>query len=301
MRARTAAVALASACVLAGAACGKGGAPGAGAKGGAQRPLALVEEHRYDEAIAGIGDASDADSLYVLGRSWAGKAALAPVPAPEPGQTLPPLKAEEARALGFLERAVAARPDHAGAHLAMGDLLAPHALARVEAERLRPKGSSFAPPPGVDASPERVLRCYADAMQSDPAGTEAGEHLVRFATAAGRWAEGDAAYQELLRRRREDPDLLVRYGDFLAGPRGNPDGALAQYAQALMWRPDDGATRLKMAEIYLRAASAHVGKREYAAAEERIREAKRLGFDQASSQAALMRDLEQQLRDIRGR
>jgi Tfp pilus assembly protein PilF len=138
-------------------------------------------------------------------------------------------------------------------------------------------------------------------MQADPAGTEAGEHLVRFATSAGRWAEVDAAYQELVRRRREDPVLLVRYGDFLAVQGGKPDAALAQYAQALMWRPDDGATRLKMADIYLSEAAAHLGKREYAAAEQRIRDAKRLNFDASSAPGARMRDLEQQLRDIRGR
>jgi hypothetical protein len=146
-----------------------------------------------------------------------------------------------------------------------------------------------------------VLRSYADAMQADPAGTEAGEHRVRFATSAGRWAEVDAAYQELVRRRREDPVLLVRYGDFLAVQGGKPDAALAQYAQALMWRPDDGATRLKMADIYLSEAAAHLGKREYAAAEQRIRDAKRLNFDASSAPGARMRDLEQQLRDIRGR
>jgi tetratricopeptide (TPR) repeat protein len=260
-----------------------------------------VEERRYDEAIGAVGDASDADSLYVLGRAWAGKAAAAPVPTPEPGRSQSPLKPEELRALGFLERAVAARPDHAGANLAIADLLAPHALARVEADRLRPKGGSFAPPSGPDTSPERVLRSYADAMQADPAGTGAGEHLVRFATSAGRWAEVDAAYQELVRRKREDPALLVRYGDFLATQGGNPDGALAQYAQALMWRPDDGATRLKMADIYLRAAAVHLGQREYAAAEQRIRDAKRLNFDPSSAQGTRMLDLEQQLRDIRGR
>ena len=138
-------------------------------------------------------------------------------------------------------------------------------------------------------------------MQADPAGTEAGEHLVRFATSAGRWAEVDAAYQELVRRRREDPALLVRYGDFLAVQGANPEGALAQYAQALMWRPDDAATRLKMADVYLQEAAAHLGKREYAAAEQRIRDAKRLNFDASSTQGAKMRDLEQQLRDIRGR
>jgi tetratricopeptide (TPR) repeat protein len=271
-----------------------------GTTAGPRGPISLVEAGRYDEAIAAVGDSADPHALYVLGRAWAGKAALAPLPAPEPGQSLPPLKPEELKALAFLERAVADRPDHAGAHLAIAELLAPHALAAIEAERQGPKGA-FAPAPGADASPDRVLRSYADAMQADPAGVDAAEGLVRFATAAGRLAEADAGYQELLRRRREDPGLLVRYGDFLAGPGGNPDGALAQYAQALMWRPDDSTTRLKMAEIHLRAAAAHLKNREYVAAEQRVRDAKRLSFDVSSPQGARMRDLEQQLRDIRGR
>ena len=46
-----------------------------------------------------------------------------------------------------------------------------------------------------------------------------------------------------------------------------------------MWHPDDGATRLKMVDIYLREAAAHLGKREYARAEQRIRDAKLLKFD----------------------
>jgi hypothetical protein len=295
-RARALAAA-AVALVAAGTSCRKEGAPGASAA--VPGPLALVEQQRFDEAIASVGGAEDADSLYVLGRAWAGKAASAAVPTPEPGHTLPPLKPEELQALGYLERAIEAQPDHAGAHLAVGDLLAPHALAR-EAARQRSRGS-FAAPPGPDASVERVLASYAAAMQSDPAGVEAAEHLVLFATAAARWAEVDAAYQEIVRRRREDPDLLVRYGDFLATQGGKTEGALAQYAQALMWRPDDRATRLKMADIYLRAAAAHVLKREYAAAEQRLRDAKRLGFDGASPQGERLRDLEQQLRDIRGR
>lgn len=296
LRAVTAAVAAAS--VLAGG-CRGAAKPGPGAQA-ARGPLALVEEKKYDEAIAAVGAASDPEALFVLGRAWAGKAALAPVPAPEPGQTLPPLKPEEMTALGYLERVVAARPDHAGAHLAIGDLLAPHALALAEARRVSPPGS-IAPPPGVDASAERVVRSYADAMQADPAGSDAAEKLVRFGMAAGRLAEADAAYQELLKRRREDPALLVRYGDFLAGVRGEPERALAQYAQALMWRPDDATTRLKMAEIYLQAAASHLAKREYASADQRIRDARGLGFDPSSPQGARMRDLEQQLRDIRGR
>jgi tetratricopeptide (TPR) repeat protein len=286
---------------LGGAGCPGGSAPGPGGAGGrATDARSLVDEGRFDEALAALGEASDAESLFQRGRAWAGKAASAPVPTPLPGEAEggPVLKREELQALELLERAVAARPDHAGAHLLIADVLAPYALARGEADRRRPTSP---PAAGAQADADRVLRHYADAMQADPGGTHAAERLAAFATTAGRLAEADAGFQELLRRRREDPGLLVRYGDFLAGARGNPEGALAQYAQALMWRSDDRATRLKMADIYLGKAAEHVARREYAAAEQRVRDARRLGFDTDSPQGQRMRDLESQLRDIRGR
>ncbi|MGE5126022.1 MAG: hypothetical protein ACM3PV_07010 [Betaproteobacteria bacterium] len=275
---------------------GTGGAP-VGGSAGAQ---ALIQAHKYDEAIAQVGAAADPESLYLLGLAWAGKAESAPVPTPGPGSAGAgeAWKPEELRALELLERAVAARPDHAGAHLAIAELLAPHALERQRSGRAaRPAQGADGP----DASVERVLRSYGDAVQADPAATEAAFGLVRFATAAGRLAEADAAYRELLRRRREDPGLLVRYGDFLAGPMDQPDAALAQYAQALMWRPDDAATRLKVADIHLRAAAGHLQSHEYLPAEARLKEARRAGVDPASPPAARLRALEPALRDVRGR
>ena len=101
----------------------------------------------------------------------------------------------------------------------------------------RARGAPPVPPP--DPLVARVLRSYGDALQADLSGTKAAEGLIDFATRAGRPGEADAAFQELVRRRREDPALLVRYGDFLAGPGGKPEAALAQYAQALIWKPDD--------------------------------------------------------------
>jgi hypothetical protein len=118
---------------------------------------------------------------------------------------------------------------------------------------------------------------------------------------AGRPGEADAAFQELVRRRREDPALLVRYGDFLAGPAGKPEGALAQYGQAIIWRPDDSATKLKMADIHLTAAAAHLRDLEYVAAEARLKQARRYTVDPASPQAARLAELERRLRDVRGR
>lgn len=253
---------------------------------------ALVEERRFDEAIAAVPEEDDPEALYLLGRAWAGKAESAPVPTPAPGVAAAPgssLKPEEMRALAFFERAVAARPGHAGAHLALAELLAPHALAAV--------GQAGGGGPYVD----RVLRSYGLAIQADPADSAAVESMIRFATRAGRVSEADSAFQELVRRRREDPDALVRYGDFLAGPGANPEGALARYAQALIWRPDDTATRVKMAEIHLATATALLTQRQYMMAEARLRDARRLVADPASPQAARLRDLEGRLREIRGR
>jgi tetratricopeptide (TPR) repeat protein len=286
--------------LLAGAACGRqGGSSGAGAD-----PLAeartLLSERRYDEVLARVGEAVDPDSAYLAGRAWAGKAESAPVPTPAPGAALPAsrLKPEEERALAAYERAVAARADFVDAHLGIAELLAPHALqAAAAARRLRP-GARAAQP---DALVERVLRSYGNALQADLAATKAAEGLADFATRAGRPGEADAAYQELVRRRREDPALLVRYGDFLVGPGGRPEAALAQYAQALIWRPDDSATKLKMAEIHLAAAAVHLRDLQYVAAEARLKDARRYAVDPTWSQAARLAELEGRLREVRGR
>ena len=262
-------------------------------------PRSLVEERRFDDAIARLGEDSDAEALYLLGRAWAGKAESAPVPTPASGSAVPAesaLKPEEEQALAFYERATAARPDHAAAHLAIAQLLAAHALVGVAA-----RGTGARAGERVDTSVDRVLRSFGDAIQADPVGTVAVEDLIRFATAAGRVSAVDGGFQELVRRRREDPDVLVRYGDFLAGAGGNAEGALARYAQALMWRPDDTATRLKMAEIHLAAASALLAKLQYATAEARLRDARRFATDPASPQGARLRELEGRIRDIRGR
>ena len=211
-------------------------APASGVDDALAEPRALVDEGRFDDAIARLGASGDAEALYLLGRAWAGKAQTAPVSTPAPGSPVPSgaaLKPEEEQALAFFERATAARPDHAGAHLATARLLAPHALAGAGA-----RGGGARPGGGADTSVDRVLRSFGDAIQADPAGIIPVEEMIRFAQAAGRVSAAEGGFQELVRRRREDPEVLVRYGDFLAGPAANPDGALALYAQALIWRPD---------------------------------------------------------------
>jgi hypothetical protein len=274
-------------------------APASGGADPLAEPRGLVAEGRYDDAIARLGTGSDPEALYLLGLAWAGKAQAAPVPTPAPGSPVPAgavLKPEEEQALAFFARATASRPDHAGAHLATARLLAPHALVGVGA-----RGSGARASGGADTSVDRVLRSFDDAIQADPAGIVAVEEMIRFAVAAGQVSAAEGGFQELVRRRREDPDVLVRYGDFLAGPAGNPDGALSQYAQALIWRPDDSVTRLKMADIHLAAASALLLKLQYAAAEARLRDARRFVLDPSSPQAVRLRELEGRIREVRGR
>ncbi len=303
--------ALAAAAVLlaVGAACARDQASSSAASGGAD-PLAeartLLRERRYDEVLARVGEATDPDSAYLAGRAWAGKAEGAPVPIAVPGVTAPAslMKPEEERALGFYERAVGARPAFTDAHIAIAELVAPHAAAAAAATAAR-LASRGRPATAVVGAPdplvERVLHSYGNALQSDLGSTQAAEGLIAFATRVGRPGEVDAAFQELVRRRREDPALLVRYGDFLKGPGGKPEAALAQYAQALIWKPDDAATKQKMAEIHLAAAATHLRDLQYVAAEARLKQARRYTVDPASPQAARLTELEGRLRDVRGR
>jgi tetratricopeptide (TPR) repeat protein len=267
-----------------------GGGPAAGG-GVADEARALIERGEYDAALARLGDSTDAESLYLLGRAWAGKARLS---GPARGQTL---GLEEQQALAFLERAVEARPDHARAQLAMAELLAPHALATPAGAG----GKDTAPRPGVTVA--RVLAAYGAAIQADPADTEAVERLIEFATRAGRAAEVEAGYREWVRRDRENPEVLVRFGDFLAGPGDDPQEALGVYAQALMWRPDDEATRLKIADIHMAAARGYLEADQYAGAEARLREARKYvgSGSGASPQASRLRALEARLADASGR
>jgi tetratricopeptide (TPR) repeat protein len=275
---------------------GGGGSSGAAADPFSEARAALADK-RYDDVLARVGDAAEPDAAYLMGRAWAGKAAAAPVPAPVPGGAASRLKPEEERAVAAYERALAARPDFVDAQLALAELLAPHALAAVAAAP-RPRSGAPLPP---DPLVERVLRCYGDAVQADLSATAAAEGLIDFATRAGRVGDADAAYQELIRRRREDAALLVRYGDFLAGAVGKPEAALAQYAQALIWKPADAATKQKVAAIHLAAAAEHLRQNQYVAAEARLKEARRFVVDPAWPEAARLAQLEGRLRDVRGR
>jgi tetratricopeptide (TPR) repeat protein len=287
---RVGAVALVAAVVLAAAGCRQTGG-GAAAAGPHAEERALIEQGRYDEALSRLGTGDDSEGLYLLGRAWAGKAGPPTNPVSES------LSPQEQQALGFYEKAVAANPANAEAQRAIGDLLAPHALAG-----LRPGSRAVPAPPGVgERSVDRVLGAYGAALQADMDDTGAVSALIDFAIRAGRLREARSGFEELVRRDRENPDVLVRYGDFLAGPMDDPQAAAARYAQALIWRPDDGSTRRKIARIHLDAASEHLEKREYPAAEEELREARKFVADAASPEAARAKQIEAAIAEVRGR
>jgi tetratricopeptide (TPR) repeat protein len=301
-------------CLLA-IACQKGGSEAPAAAGGSlAEARTLVEGGQLDEALARLQSNTEPEALYLQGVAWARKAEKAPIPTPVPGATaLPEWKPEEIRAIDFFERATEARPDLAGAHLALAQILAPHALARAErdasasaAAARRRKGKAPEPLPAVaaegpDASPERVVREYQRAAQGDPASKAPVEALIDFAARAGRIADAESGYLELLKRVRERPEPFVAYGDFLRDKKQDTDGAIAQYRQALIWRPDDDETRGKIADIYIAQARAHVDAREYATADARLHEAEKYVTDKSSPVGQRLQEQQTFLAQIRGR
>jgi hypothetical protein len=271
---------------------------------------ALIAQGDADTALARLqgADQADAEVLYLAGLAWARKAESAPLP--EPGTVSPSsdLKPEEQQALAFLERAVEAKPDLAPAHLALAEVLAPHALRRdAERRRLtstRSGGSGARPGHLANTSPEsgveRVLQAYRRAAQADPASKPAVEAWIDFATRAERPEEADAAFQQLLLRDKENAAPFVRYGDFLLSRRDEL-GAINAYSRALIWQPGLEVARAKIADIYLAQSEAHFDKKQFASAQARLRDAGRYVGPAESAQAARQRRIQAQLAQIRGR
>ncbi len=299
---------------------------GSGSAGGAEAPDAVAEARQFlaqgqpDAAVARLHGATDPEALLLQGRAWAKKAETAPAPTPPPaasgaprGATPPPVpefKFEELQAIDCLERAVAAKPDLGPGHLALAEILGPHALARVQrlpataSPRSARRGATPEPAPsavpGPDASPGRVLREYRLAAQADPA-TKVVEAWVLFATSVGGLDDAEAALQELVKRVKERPEPFVRYGDFLLASKKDPEGAIAQYRQALIWKADDDAVKAKVADIYLGMAADHLTRREYASAEARIREAQKYVSNRTSPQGLKLQEMQAEVAQIRGR
>jgi tetratricopeptide (TPR) repeat protein len=207
-----------------------------------------------------------------------------------------------------LERAVAARPDLAAAHLALADVLGPHALRRAATERLASSRGRSArrkdDPPAVassDATVERVLQAYRRAAQADATSQPVVDAWIDFARKAGRLDEADAGFQQLLVRDKENAAPFVRYGDFLLTERKDEIGAINAYSRALIWQPNLVEAKARIADIYLTQAAGHFARTEFASAEARLADARRYIAAGESPQAARLRQIQAQLGQIRSR
>jgi hypothetical protein len=304
-------------------ACGGPPQPGGGGRGaevadGIAEARGLLERGEADAALARLaGQPEDAEVLFLRGRSWVQKAATAPAPAATPlpdgaprgASPMPPeFKPDELEALGCFERAIALRPDHSPSHLAVGELLAPHALGRqaqAAKDPSRPRRPREAPPegattPGPDASPERVGREFRSAIQSDPGSKAAVEALIRFGTLSGRVDDAEFGLRALVELEKESAAPRVRYGDFLLNDRKDPDGAIARYHEALIWRANDPAIMAKIADVYIGQGAEAFAARHYAVAEARFREAQKYVVDASSAQGVKLAEHFAKLRGIRG-
>jgi tetratricopeptide (TPR) repeat protein len=168
------------------------------------------------------------------------------------------------------------------------------------------RGTAPSPPPtpdpaGIDLSVERIVQSYEAAIQNDPAAREPVEALISFAIRVKQLDAAEGAFQELVKRVRESPEPFLRYGDFLLTVKKDPDAAIEQYRQALIWRPDDEATRAKVAGIYIDMGSAAYANRQYGIAQSRFAEAAKYVTDKSSAQGLKVQDYTARLREIRGR
>jgi hypothetical protein len=297
------------------AACGRKAGIGGGGDDVLAEAHALADEGRLDEALQRAQEApKGAASLYEQGRIWSLKARQAPLPTAAaaaggpPGAPLPPppeFKEEELRAADFFEQAMAAQPEESPAAIALAELLAPHAARRhqreAEAAR-RPRGKG-APPgvtetAGLDWSVDRVLRLYQQGLKADAAPRAAAESFIAFALRIDRLDAAEAGYQELTRRVKESAEPYRLYGDFLLEKKKDSAGAIEQYRQALIWKPDDQSTRSRIAEIYLGRADAYYRQQQYSLVEGQLSEAAKY-IQSGSPQEAQLRDQQDRLHRIR--
>lgn len=254
------------------------------------------------------------NALVVQARDWLKRAETAPLPTPLPQpsplprgwkpQPAPELKPEEIEAIRLLEQAVAAEPGRREAHELLARALEPYAMRQHE-RAVQAQGKKTPPPAppdqGVDISPARAARAYRAAIEADPGASDLFDPLLEFAGRVDDLDTMDWAHQELIRRAREKDTTRprVRYGDFLLDRRRDALAAAEQYRGALMWAPDDDATRAKLADLYLALARQHYLQGQYAGAEVRLGEAAKFVADPASPQGRMLADYRQRLSAIR--
>jgi len=286
---------------------GGGGIPGLGGSP-ASKARALMEQGRLDEALKQLeGAPSEPEVIFLQGQIWQKKAALAPAPTPAEGETeAPEFKLEERNALAFYETLTAAQPEHAAAHLAIADLLGPHAARHAEAQKARRRrGPEPTPDPSLpDFSAARIVREIEAAARADQSATPA-EALIDFCTAAGDLDCAERGYRMLPERQPESAEPLHRLADFLLEQRQDPDAAIQQYDLALVWAPDDSpedvAMRETVAGIYLDRAEQQLKDRHWALADQAIKSARKYLNGTTGPLVGRANQLEQSLAQQSGR
>jgi tetratricopeptide (TPR) repeat protein len=286
-----------------------------GLSGSVREGKSLLESGQLDAALAELQKSpDDPDSLYYHGRVWAKKAESAPLPTPPPAPSpapkgwLPPptpeLKIEEVRAAQLYEKAIAARPDNPAPHLALAELLAPHAAHQYDLAQdavLHKKPAPSVADLPVDISVDRVIRAYQFAMRGDATNPAPVDELIRFGRRVGRLDAAEAGFKEMVQRKKEKEtaEPLVRYGDFLAEDKKDPLAAIEQYRQALIWVPDDDNIRNKVAAIYLKMAAESFAQQQYAVTADRLGDASKYITDRTSAQGQMLQDYQARLKGIR--
>ena len=172
------------------------------------------------------------------GRAWVGKAETAPAPTPCPERAAPGRPCSSRGGAGArLPGARGGRaPTTPAAQLAIAELLAPHALRggarRAAAAR---RGAPPADQPSTGSS-----RPTRDALQADPAGTTAAvEGLIDFATPRRTPRRPTAASRSWCGGAARTRTCWCASGTSWPDPGATPRPRSRQYAQALIWRPDD--------------------------------------------------------------
>jgi hypothetical protein len=254
------------------------------------------------------------NALVAQAREALKRAETAPLPTPPPPPSplprgwkplpAPEIKPEEIEAIRLLEQAAAEQPGQREPHELLARVLEPYAVRQYE-RAVEARGKKTPPPAppdqGVDISPARVARAYRAGVEADQSTTDLIEPLIAFAGRVNDLETMDWGHQELIRRAREKDTTTprVRYGDFLLQRRKDALAAAEQYRGALMWAPDDLATRAKLADLYLALARQHYLQGQYSGAEVRLREAAKFVGDPASPQGKMLEDYRQRLAAIR--
>ena len=270
--------------------------PAAAPVAAAPKPIAegkaLMDQGQFDAALAKLQELpEDPAGLYYQALIHVRRGAATPLP--EVG-----FRDEDKLAAQCFEKAIAAKPEFAGAHLGLAELLFPYAKRHAAPPPGKRRGGPKPPTPAPDdpdVSPERVARAYQAAVANDKTSKTSLEALLRFAKEMKRPEAAEPVYLEMLARDKESAEPHIAYGDFLANEKKDRLKAIEQYQLALVWKPQDPLPKDKICDIYIDWAVEHFSKDENANAEARIKDAQKFVAGPDTPQAQRIRELQGKL------